>query len=265
MRLGRLTKTLKWRRTRCFNGANGGPAIRVCGVTREYRTGRRVIRALDDVSLEVAYGEYASIVGSSGSGKSTLLNMISGIDVPDAGSVTVLGRKLEGMSENELAAWRGRNVGIVFQFFQLMPTLTVIENVILPMDLAGNDRNRRARAEHLLELVGIADLADNLPSELSGGEQQRAAIARALANAPGLLVADEPTGNLDSANGRIVMGILEELWRGGTTVLVVTHDRELAARAPRRIEMRDGKIIRDEASVLEIPLVGAIGDHANAG
>src|SRR5690606_37853317 len=139
----------------------------------------------------------------------------------------VLGRKLKGMSENELAAWRGRNVGIVFQFFQLMPTLTVIENVILPMDLAGNDRDRRARAEQLLDQVGILDLAENLPSELSGGEQQRAAIARALANDPELLVADEPTGNLDSVNGRIVMQILEELWRAGTTVLIVTHDREL--------------------------------------
>ncbi|HLT18090.1 MAG TPA: ABC transporter ATP-binding protein [Thermomicrobiales bacterium] len=264
MQLGRLINPFQFRRSRSPNGAGTGPAIRIKDVVREYRTGRRVIRALDGVSLVVERGEYVTIVGSSGSGKSTLLNLISGIDVPDAGEVEVLGRKLKGMSENELAAWRGRNVGIVFQFFQLMPTLTVIENVILPMDLAGNDRDRRARAERLLDQVGILDLADNLPSELSGGEQQRAAIARALANDPELLVADEPTGNLDSVNGRIVMQILEELWRAGTTVLIVTHDRELAARAPRRIAMRDGRIISDEVGVPAIARVGEVMSHADA-
>ncbi len=222
-----------------------GLAVQLNEIVREYHTGRRVIRALDEVSLEIPYGEYMSIVGASGSGKSTLLNIVSAIDLPDSGSAIVLGNPLGGMSENKLAAWRGQNVGIVFQFFQLMPTLTVLENVVLPMDLAGRKGSKTDRANSLLSLVGIQELANNLPSELSGGEQQRAAIARALANQPKLLIADEPTGNLDSKNGAVVIELLEELWRGGATVVLVTHDREVAERAPRQVEMRDGKIVRD--------------------
>jgi putative ABC transport system ATP-binding protein len=230
------------------------PAIRVENVFRRYRTGRRAIPALAGVSLTVEYGEWIAIVGPSGCGKSTLLNLLAGIDSADDGLVNVAGRTLNGMSENALAAWRGREVGIVFQFFQLMPTLTVLENVILPMDLAGNATDRRIRALQLLEQVGVADLASNLPSELSGGEQQRVAIARALANAPRLLLADEPTGNLDSRNGQIVVDLLDELWRHGTTVVMVTHDPEVASRASRTISMRDGQIV-DECIDRQRPLI----------
>jgi putative ABC transport system ATP-binding protein len=219
------------------------PAIRVENAVRLYRSGRRDIPALAGVSLTVEYGEWIAIVGPSGCGKSTLLNMLAGVDTPDSGSVTVAGQRLNGMSENQLAAWRGREVGIVFQFFQLMPTLTTLENVILPMDLAGNNHQRRERALQLLDLVGVVDLADNLPSELSGGEQQRVAIARALANSPRILLADEPTGNLDSRNGEIVVELLDQLWQQGTTIVMVTHDPDIAARSSRTIAMHDGQIV----------------------
>jgi putative ABC transport system ATP-binding protein len=222
-------------------------AINVERVYRRYRTGRRDIPALAGVSLTVEYGEWIAIVGPSGCGKSTLLNLLAGIDIAADGEVVVAGQRLNGMSENALAAWRGREVGIVFQFFQLMPTLTVLENIILPMDLAGNNRERRPRAIELLDQVGVLDLAENLPSELSGGEQQRVAIARALANEPRLLLADEPTGNLDSRNGAVVVDLLEQLWRQGTTIVMVTHDQEVAARASRTISMRDGRIVDDLA------------------
>lgn len=224
-------------------------AVILRGVSRRFHVGRRIISALDEIDLSVDRGEYVSVVGSSGSGKSTLLNVISGIDSPDSGSIEVLGANLSSMSEDQIAAWRGHNIGIVFQFFQLMPTLTVKENVVLPMDLAGLRENKWERAEYLLETVGIASLADNLPSELSGGEQQRAAIARALANDPPLLIADEPTGNLDSQNGAIVIEIIERHWRDGTTVLMVTHDRDIAARAPRLVSMTDGRIVQDSKHV----------------
>ena len=230
------------------------PVIRVESVYRRYRSGRRDIPALAGVSLTVADGEWIAIVGPSGCGKSTLLNLLAGIDSADDGDVVVAGQALTGMSENALAGWRGREVGIVFQFFQLMPTLTVLENVILPMDLAGNNRERRSRALQLLDQVGVLDLAGNVPSELSGGEQQRVAIARALANAPRLLLADEPTGNLDSHNGAIVVDLLEQLWRQGTTIVMVTHDPEVAARASRTITMRDGQIV-EERSRDRMPLV----------
>lgn len=221
------------------------PAIIVERAYRRYRSGRRDIPALDGVSLTVDYGEWIAIVGPSGCGKSTLLNLLAGIDSADEGSVSLGGKSLTGMSENALAAWRGQEVGIVFQFFQLMPTLTVLENIILPMDLAGKNRDRHARARQLLDQVGVLDLAQNLPSELSGGEQQRVAIARALANSPRILLADEPTGNLDSRNGGIIVDLLEQLWLNGTTIVMVTHDAAVAARASRTISMRDGQIDDD--------------------
>jgi putative ABC transport system ATP-binding protein len=220
-------------------------AVELVHVSKHYHAGRRSIAALDGLSLSIESGEYVSIVGASGSGKSTLLNIISGIDTADSGAATVLGKHLEAMSQDQMAAWRGTNVGIVFQFFQLMPTLTVRENVVLPMDLAGARGDKWSRADELLSMVGMSHLADNLPSELSGGEQQRAAIARSLANRPGLLIADEPTGNLDSVNSLLVIDILERLWRAGTTVLMVTHDQSIAERAPRRISMHDGRILTD--------------------
>jgi putative ABC transport system ATP-binding protein len=221
------------------------PVIQLVDVHKQYRSGRRAITALNGVSLTVQQGEWVAIVGPSGCGKSTMLNLLAGIDTADSGKVVVAGQRLSGMSEDALAGWRGREVGIVFQFFQLMPTLTVLENIVLPMDLAGNGRNRRERARRLLERVGMDHLADHLPSELSGGEQQRVAIARALANEPRLLLADEPTGNLDSRNGQNVVELLRDVWLSGRTIVIVTHDRSVAATASRIVAMRDGQIEDD--------------------
>ena len=231
-------------------------------MSKRYRSGRRAIPALLDVSLHVEPGEWVAIVGPSGCGKSTLLNIMSGIDAADEGDVVVADTRLNGLSEGALAAWRGREIGIVFQFFQLMPTLTVRENVILPMELAGNARHKRERAERLIASVGLATLADNLPSELSGGEQQRVAVARALANAPGLLLADEPTGNLDSANGAAVIDLFQDVWSAGGTIVMVTHDAEIAAHASRVITMRDGRIITDERQAPPFSLTAAAGRDA---
>lgn len=222
------------------------PAIHIEHLTKSYAVGRRSVLALRDVSLRVEQGEYVSIVGPSGCGKSTLLNTLAGIDTPDAGDVIVNGTTLKGMNQNQLASWRGRSVGIVFQFFQLMPTLTALENIMLPMDLSGSSRGARDRATALLDRVGLHDFRDNLPSELSGGEQQRVAVARALANSPSLILADEPTGNLDSSNGQAITEILESLWSDGTTIVVVTHDLNLAGRSPRVISMSDGEIVDDK-------------------
>ena len=221
------------------------PAIHIDRVSKSYAVGQKQVTALCDVNLTVDHGEYVTIVGPSGCGKSTLLNILAGIDNPDSGSVRVGGTLLNGLSQNALAAWRGTSIGIVFQFFQLMPTLTALENIVLPMDLAGRGRNARKRSTELLERVGLAGYEDNLPSELSGGEQQRIAVARALANAPAIILADEPTGNLDSTNGQAVTEILESLWKDGTTIVVVTHDQEMASRSPRVITMTDGRIIGD--------------------
>ena len=217
-------------------------------VSRHYATGRGTVVALDDVSLSVERGEWVAIVGPSGSGKSTLMNLIAGIDRASSGGVHVAGHDLTRLSEERLARWRGRQVGIVFQFFQLMPTLTVHENVLLPMELRGGMRGRDARALALLDRVGVADLADKLPTELSGGEQQRVAIARALANDPAILLADEPTGNLDSATGERVIALLRELATTERTLVIVTHDERLAARAPRVITLADGRIAQDTGS-----------------
>jgi putative ABC transport system ATP-binding protein len=229
-------------------------------VSKGYRSGRRVIPALTDVSLRVAAGEWLAVVGPSGCGKSTLLNILAGIDEPDSGRVTVAGTDLVGLGQDALAAWRGREVGIVFQFFQLMPTLTVKENVTLPMDLMGRRRGRNTRAESLIQRVGLAGLADNLPSELSGGEQQRVAIARSLANEPRLILADEPTGNLDSQNGEAVINLFQEVWRSGTTVVMVTHDAQIAARAERVISMRDGRVVGDQRARQVEPQFARVAD-----
>ncbi|MEM8586808.1 MAG: ABC transporter ATP-binding protein [Pseudomonadota bacterium] len=188
-----------------------------------------------------------AIVGRSGSGKSTLLHLIAGLDHPSAGSVDVSGVSLSGLSEDRLAKWRGAQVGVVFQFFQLLPTLTILENILLAMDFVGAvaARDRRSRALALLDRVGIADQADKLPGTLSGGQQQRAAIARAIANDPKLLVADEPTGNLDTDSAATVMGLLTALADDGRAVIVVTHDNDVAARADRLIRLSDGMIVED--------------------
>jgi putative ABC transport system ATP-binding protein len=206
--------------------------------------------ALCDVTLDFEPGRFVTLVGQSGSGKSTLLNLVAGIDRPTAGEVVVAGTSVHRLGESALAAWRGRHVGVVFQFFQLLPTLTVQENVMLPMDLCGTRRGADARrhAQALLESMGIADQAAKLPAELSGGQQQRAAIARALANDPPLLVADEPTGNLDSHTARLVVDLLVTLARRGKTVLMVTHERDVGARADRVVTMADGRVVADTRS-----------------
>lgn len=221
------------------------PLIALDGVERVYRMGRVEYRALRGVDLSIEAGEMVAVVGPSGSGKSTILNLITGIDRPTAGTVSVDGRRLDQMSEEELAVWRGANVGIIFQFFQLLPTLSALENAVLPLDFArrGSKRERFERARHNLELVGLGDKGDHLPAELSGGEQQRVAIARALASDPKLIVGDEPTGNLDTVTAGEMFELLERLNGEGKTVLFVTHDRDLAGRAQRVVTIRDGVVV----------------------
>jgi putative ABC transport system ATP-binding protein len=224
------------------------PIVEIREVVKSFPVGGISITILKGVSFKVKAGEFVSIVGPSGNGKSTLLNMITGIDRPTSGEIIVTGRQVHKMSEDSLAAWRGENVGIIFQFFQMLPALSILQNVVLPMDLAGKytARERRARARHLLEIVGMADQADKLPAMVSGGQQQRAAIARALANDPPLLIADEPTGNLDSRTSHDVFDLFTNVVSQGKTMLMVTHDKELARRVPRVVEILDGKITRDE-------------------
>jgi putative ABC transport system ATP-binding protein len=223
--------------------------VELAGVDKDYVTGKLVSPALRDVDLSIAAGEMVAIAGPSGSGKSTITNLIAGIDRPTRGTVTVNGRRLDTLKEEALARWRGDNIGIVFQFFQLLPTLTALENAMLPMDFArvGSPAERIDRARHHLGLVGLADKADRLPLELSGGEQQRVAIARALACDPGIVIGDEPTGNLDSHNAAEMFELLVGLHRRGTTVIFVTHDAQLAARAPRTVTVRDGRVVDDTA------------------
>jgi putative ABC transport system ATP-binding protein len=218
--------------------------VNLAQVTKNYDTPAGEFPALCGIDLEINAGELVAIVGKSGSGKSTLLNLIAGIDRPSFGKVVVAGTNVGELSENRLAAWRGRNIGLVFQFFQLMPTLTAAENVMLAMDFVGKvpARERRQRALALLDQTGIARHAGKLPAALSGGEQQRVAIARALANDPPLLLADEPTGNLDSQTGAAVFEIFASLTRKGKTVLIVTHERDLAVQFSRTVELVDGAL-----------------------
>jgi putative ABC transport system ATP-binding protein len=222
--------------------------IELRGVSKIFETVAGDFPALDGIDFDVSGGEFVAVVGKSGSGKSTLLNMIAGIDRPSSGTVRVDGVQVDQLSEGLLARWRGKSLGVVFQFFQLLPTLTAIENVLLPMDFAGIGRpaERSERARHLLELVDLSGHADKLPSTLSGGEQQRVAIARAMANDPPLIVADEPTGNLDSRTADAVFALFENLVSAGKTILFVTHDRDLSRRGTRRVEIADGRILVDE-------------------
>jgi putative ABC transport system ATP-binding protein len=218
--------------------------IRLVDVTRTYQIGPRRFEALRQVSLTIARGEFVAIVGPSGSGKSTLLNLICGVDQPTAGEVWVGGQRIDQLDEDQLARWRGRQVGIVFQFFQLLPTLTVLENVALPAQLLNFwGQPPAGRAQALLERVGMGDQMAKLPAELSGGERQRVALARALMNDPDILVADEPTGNLDSATGQAIVRLFVEQHARGKTVVLVTHDVDLAALSQRRVQMLDGRIV----------------------
>lgn len=213
-------------------------------VSKKYETPAGVFSALANIDLEIQAGEFVGVVGKSGSGKSTLLNMIAGIDRPSSGFVTVAGTPIHEFNENKLASWRGRNVGFVFQFFQLLPTLTAAENVMLPMDFAKNVpfRERRTRAQTLLDRVGVGRHADKLPATLSGGEQQRVAIARALANDPPLVLADEPTGNLDSTTAAAILDLFRDMAHGGTTVIIATHEADIARVIDRRVEISDGTL-----------------------
>ena len=233
-----------------MEASQNGTLIDLRDVIKTYETGAGDVTVLRDITLKVERGEFISVVGPSGSGKSTLLNMITGIDQPTSGEVLVGDEAIHEMGQNSLARWRGRNVGVIFQFFQLLPTLTILENVVMPMDFCRTyrRRERKAHAMHLLDRMGIAEHAHKLPSGLSGGEQQRAAIARAMANDPSLIVADEPTGNLDTATAAQVFATFEELVAQGKTMVLVTHDPGLSARRGRVIHLLDGHLDRDESN-----------------
>jgi len=225
-----------------------GAFIQLRDVRKTFGKGNLSFDALSDISLSIGKGEHVAIVGKSGSGKSTLLNMLTGIDRPSSGRIVVKGAEVQALEEGPLALWRGKNIGIVFQFFQLVPTLTILENLLLPMEFVGAipKQERRDRARALLERMGISAQANKLPGALSGGEQQRAALARALANDPDLIVADEPTGNLDSRNADKVSALLADLARSGKTVIVVTHERQPGASYERVLNLEDGRIVADE-------------------
>jgi putative ABC transport system ATP-binding protein len=230
-------------------GKNGTkPIVDVKEVVKKFIVGNTEITILKSISFKVYSGEFVIIVGPSGNGKSTLLNMCTGIDYPNGGQVLVTGQDIHEMDANTQSLWRGENVGIIFQFFQMMPTLTLFNNVMLPMELAGkySGKERKERAEHLLEIVGLEEQMHKLPSMVSGGQQQRAAISRALANDPPLLVADEPTGNLDPTSAQLVFDIFKQLVDEGKTIMMVTHDKELATQVSRQIEIVNGRITKDE-------------------
>ena len=251
---GRREWSASYSRGPAENGAGTAAVIELARVEKTYRIGggrgggRGVsFRALNGVDLAIAPGEMVAITGPSGSGKTTIINLIAGIDRPSAGTVTVGGSRLDQMSEEQLAVWRGRTIGIVFQFFQLMPTLTAAENAMLPLDLArlGRARERKAVAARNLATVGLGGRGDRLPLELSGGEQQRVAIARAMACGPPILLGDEPTGNLDTKMARDMFELLKGLNGNGATVVYVTHDQALAGLASRIVSVRDGLIVED--------------------
>jgi len=221
--------------------------IELTSVTKSFQTDAGPFLALKDINLRVEAGEFVAIIGKSGSGKTTLINMITGLDRPSSGEIRVAGVEVHKLGENALAAWRGRTIGVVFQFFQLLPTLTALENVMLPMDFCATPafQERRARAMELLSLMEIEGHAHKLPARLSGGQQQRVAIARALATDPPILAADEPTGNLDSKTAAAVFAMFERLAGLGKTILMVTHDPDLARRAERQLHIADGVIVND--------------------
>ena len=223
------------------------PLIEIKNLRKVYQTPAGDFTAVNGINVEVQRGEFVAIIGKSGSGKSTFINMITGIDRPTSGEIVIGGAPIHSFNEGQMAAWRGRNLGIVFQFFQLFPTLTILENVILPMELNKlySKSERRERAMQLLEKVEMTAQAHKLPSAISGGQQQRVAIARALANDPPLLVADEPTGNLDSKTAEKIFSLFEDLVSAGTTILMVTHDSDLARRVNRTILIADGEVVNE--------------------
>jgi len=238
---------MNWPFAQRDNGApegTNGRIIEMRGIQKVYDTGKIQVEALRGIDLTVERGEFVAVVGPSGSGKSTLLNLLGCLDTPTEGKYLLAGEPVAGMDRDGLAEVRNRRVGFVFQNFNLLPQLSALENVEMPMLFGGvPSRQRRERARKLLEQVGLGDRVEHKPTELSGGQMQRVAVARALAMEPDLILADEPTGNLDTASGSDVLSLLTELWRGGATLVVVTHDTALAERAPRIVEMRDGRIV----------------------
>ena len=228
---------------------NGRALVDLSQVTKAYQTPAGDFYALKGIDLQIEKGEFVGVVGKSGAGKSTLINMVTGIDRPTGGEIHVGPNAIHTMGEDKIAAWRGQQVGVIFQFFQLLPMLTCAQNVMLPMDFAdlyGSPKERRERAYHLLDQMGIADQGHKLPSAVSGGQRQRVAIARALANDPAFLAADEPTGNLDSKTAEAVFDIFERLVDDGRTILMVTHDRDVVSRVSRIVRIADGEIVDDE-------------------
>jgi putative ABC transport system ATP-binding protein len=252
MQLMRTNGNGRRRRANVNGGRNGNGKARSNGslivfeqVSKLYNTSAGEFTALQKVDLEIGRGEFVSIVGKSGSGKTTLINILTGIDQPTDGSIYVDGTAVHNLKEGQRAVWRGRTMGIVFQFFQLLPTLSVLENVRIPMDFSGLYDNgaRDERAHYLLGLVGLQAHAHDLPAQLSGGQQQAVAIARALANDPPIIATDEPTGNLDSVSASNVIQLFEDLVESGKTILMVTHDDDLASRATRTIALADGRVV----------------------
>lgn len=222
--------------------------IELTNVTKSFQLASGTFQALKNVTLGIEKGKLVAVTGKSGSGKSTLLNILTGIDKPSSGSVHINGVRVDTLAESALASWRGKNIGVVFQFFQLLPTLTILENVMLPMDFCNSypKKERKERALKLLEQVNILEQADKFPSALSGGQQQRAAIARALANDPPIIVADEPTGNLDSQTANSIFELFALLTRSGKTVIIVTHEKEFSEFFETTIAISDGVIVNSE-------------------
>ena len=249
-----------------------GTLIDLRGVIKTYATPAGDFHALRGIDLQINPGEFVAVIGKSGSGKSTLSNMITGIDRPSKGEVLVAGTPVHKLSEGQIASWRGRTIGVVFQFFQLLPSLTVLENVLLPMDFCsiGSEKERQNRAMELLAMVEMDHQAHKLPTALSGGQQQRVAIARSLANDPPIVVADEPTGNLDSRTAEAVFHLFETLVEKGKTILMVTHDDDMAKRVTRAVTIADGQIAADRPVVrpVRVPVetpVAAVQPHAQPG
>ena len=226
--------------------------IQVSGLTKTISTPTHRVEILKGIDLEIPRGQFAAVMGPSGSGKSTLLGLLAGLDAATSGRIVLDGEDITGLDEDELALLRGRKIGFVFQSYHLIPTLTAQENVMLPLELSGNALDGTERAHELLDSVGLLDRSDHYPVQLSGGEQQRVALARAFVGRPPILLADEPTGNLDTENGRVVLELLVTLnRREETTLVLVTHDQQISEQADRRITLRDGRIVSDESSRAE--------------
>jgi putative ABC transport system ATP-binding protein len=242
-------------RTRENGCSNNEPLIRLKGVVKVYHSISGDFKALKGIDLDVYPGEFVGVIGRSGAGKTTLVNIITGIDRPTEGEVWVNEVAIQQLDENQLALWRGKNLGVIYQSFQLMPTITLLDNIVLPMDLCGQFHPRKSleRAMTLLSQVGLEEHAYKLPRAISGGQQQRVAIARALANDPPVIIADEPTGRLDSVTAETIFNIFDQLVKDGKTILMVTHDQSLASRLSRVIQIADGKIIADNNSNSKVP------------